>query len=181
MNAWLVLNTAQCAAKGPTHLPRGCCARIQTVPNPCTKPDCARAARAGLGALQRYTFMLARVDLSSADRGAERCFLPCVPTLTITQLSSAASTVCQTPPASQWREELGKDQLHGRVLTGFCCLVLAVSQQLKNVHLHFGFPHPLGRAVDAVLGQGDGEPLPSAALHGVIQDGSCGSKGIGSS
>lgn len=88
-------------------------------------------------------------------------------------------TACQAPPVSQQKAELGKDQLHGGVLTGFRCLILAVSQQLKDVHLHFGFPHPLGRTVDAVLGQRDGEPLPSAALHGVIQDGSCGSKGDG--
>lgn len=63
-----------------------------------------------------------------------------------------------------------------RVLTGFRRLILAVPQQLKDVHLHLGLPQALGRAVDAVLGQGDGEPLPPAALHGVIQDGSCGGR-----
>lgn len=78
---------------------------------------------------------------------------------------------------SQQRGELGKDQLHGEVLTGFCRLILAVPQQLEDVHLHFGFARSLGRTVDAVLGQGDGESLPSAALHGVIQDGGCGDKG----
>lgn len=110
----------------------------------------------------------------------EELFTPRVP-LTVTPLSSAASAACQTPPAGWQRGELGKDELREGLLTGFCRLILAVSQQLKNVHFHFGFPRPLRRAVDAVLGQGDGEPLPSAALHGVIQDGSCRSKGIGGS
>ena len=58
--------------------------------------------------------------------------------------------------------------------TGFCSLVLAVSEKLKDVHFDLGLAQPLGSAVDAVLGQGDGQPLPSAALHGVIQDSGCG-------
>lgn len=58
--------------------------------------------------------------------------------------------------------------------TGFCSLVLAVSEKLKDVHFDLGLAQPLRSAVDAVLGQRDGEPLPSAALHGVIQDSSCG-------
>lgn len=58
--------------------------------------------------------------------------------------------------------------------TGFCSLVLAVSEKLKDVHFDLGLAQPLRSAVDAILGQGDGEPLPSAALHGVIQDSSCG-------
>lgn len=58
--------------------------------------------------------------------------------------------------------------------TGFCSLIFAVSEELKDVHFDLGFAQPLGSTVDAVLGQGDGEPLPSAALHGVIQDSSCG-------
>lgn len=70
----------------------------------------------------------------------------------------------------------GEEQPHGEILTGFCRLVLAVPQQLEDVHLHLGLPRPLRRTVDAVFGQGDGEPLPSAALHRVIQDGSCGIK-----
>lgn len=58
--------------------------------------------------------------------------------------------------------------------TGFCSLVLAVSEKLKDVHFDLGLAQPLGSTVDAVLGQGDRQPLPSAALHGVIQDSSCG-------
>lgn len=58
--------------------------------------------------------------------------------------------------------------------TGFCSFVLAVSEKLKDVHFDLGLAQPLWYAVDAVLGQGDGEPFPSAALHGVIQDSSCG-------
>lgn len=58
--------------------------------------------------------------------------------------------------------------------TGFCSLVLAVSEQLKDVHFDLGLAQPLRSAVDAVLGQGDGQPLPSAAFHGVVQDSSCG-------
>lgn len=58
--------------------------------------------------------------------------------------------------------------------TGFRSFVLAVSEKLKDVHFDLGLAQSLWCAVDAVLGQGDGEPFPSAALHGVIQDSSCG-------
>lgn len=78
------------AAKDPMQLPRECCTHVQGIPNPCTKPDCAQAARADLDLCRDWCVdQSTHVALSSVYRGAQRCFLPSVPPLTITHLSSA--------------------------------------------------------------------------------------------
>lgn len=57
------------------------------------------------------------------------------------------------------------------LLTCFPHLVLAVSQQFKNVHLQLARGRAVRVFVDAFFGQRDGQTLPSAALHGVVKDG----------
>lgn len=60
------------------------------------------------------------------------------------------------------------------LLTRLPHLIFTVSQQFKYVHLQLAGGGAVAVPVDAVFGERDGQTLPSAALHGVIKDGSCG-------
>lgn len=98
------------------------------------------------------------------------CLSPALGNVPTTGLAMGERIQASSPSSTASKAEGGLPGLR----TGFRSLILAVSEKLKDVHFDLGFAQPLGSTVDAVLGQGDGEPLPSAALHGVIQDSSCG-------
>lgn len=56
------------------------------------------------------------------------------------------------------------------LLTGLSSLIFTVSEQLKDVHLQFACGRAVAGTVDIVFCQRDGQALPPAALHWIIED-----------